>query len=101
MGSADGGRADAAVRAVSYPVPRASEARQTRQKMVLRPGGPAYEVVLDEVAVRRWSAPPQVLRPQLEYLVELLPITLTVTVRVLPVDARIAGYIVPRSAFSL
>ncbi|MGH3520536.1 MAG: Scr1 family TA system antitoxin-like transcriptional regulator [Haloechinothrix sp.] len=86
---------------MSYPVPRASEARQTRQKMVLRPGGPAYEVVLDEVAVRRWSAPPQVLRPQLEYLVELLPITLTVTVRVLPVDARIAGYIVPRSAFSL
>lgn len=82
-------------------VPRASEARQQRQKMVLRQGGPAYEVVLDEVAVRRWSAPPQILRQQLEYLVELLPSTPSVTVRVLPVDARIEGYVVPRSAFSL
>lgn len=86
---------------VSYTVPRAAEARQTRQKMVLRPGGPTYEVVLDEVAVRRWSAPPGVLRAQLEYLVEMVPATPAVTVRVLPVDARIAGYVVPRSAFSL
>lgn len=86
---------------VSYTVGRASEARQQRQKMVLRQGGPTYEVVLDEVAVRRWSAPPQVLRPQLEYLVKLLPTTSSVTLRVLPVDARIAGYQVPRSAFSL
>ena len=41
------------------------------------------------------------LRSQLEYLVELLPKTPSVTVRVLPVDARIDGYVVPRSAFSL
>jgi hypothetical protein len=51
----------------------------TRQRSdadaVLRQGGPAYDVVLDEFAVRRWSAPPQVLRRQLEYLVELLPAT--------------------------
>jgi transcriptional regulator with XRE-family HTH domain len=93
--------ADAETGPVTYTVPRASEARQTRQKMVLRQGGPSYEVVLDEVAVRRWSAPPDVLRAQLEYLVDLVVRTPAVTVRVLPVDARIAGYGVPRSAFSL
>jgi transcriptional regulator with XRE-family HTH domain len=93
--------ADAHFGPVSYTVPRAAEARQLRQKMVLRLGGPTYEVVLDEVAVRRWSAPPQILRRQLEYLVRLLPAMSAVTVRVLPVDARIEGYVVPRSAFSL
>lgn len=93
--------ADAHFGPVSYTVPRASQARQQRQKMVLRQGGPTYEVVLDEVAVRRWSAPPQILRRQLEYLVQLLPATPAVKLRVLPVDAKIEGYVVPRSAFSL
>jgi transcriptional regulator with XRE-family HTH domain len=76
--------------------------RAGRQRMLRRPGAPAYEVILDEGAVRRMTAPPDVLKAQLYHLTSVCnngqP---DVTLRVLPVDARIAGYAVPRSAFSI
>lgn len=79
---------------------RRVEARQSRQKMLLRPGGPSYEVVLDEVAIRRLPAPPEVVAAQLRRLIEMSDDP-DITLRILPVDARIAGYRVSRSAFSI
>src|SRR6266516_3649801 len=42
--------------------------RAGRQRMLRRPGAPAYEVIVDEVAVRRLSAPPEVFKKQLYHL---------------------------------
>lgn len=56
--------------------------------MLRRPDGPSYEVVLDEVALRRLSAPPEVMHAQIEALVTAASDP-KVTVRILPVDAVI------------
>lgn len=92
--------AESEIGPVTFQSERAVEARQTRQRMLRRPDGPSYEVVLDEIAVRRLAAPPVVVAAQLEHLVQVAGQP-GITVRVLPVEALIAGYVVPRSAFSL
>ena len=92
--------AGAAIGPVAGQTARAVEARQTRQKMLLRPGGPSYEVVLDEIAVRRLPAPPAVVAAQVRHLIELTDDP-DVTVRILPVDAVIRDYAMPRTAFSV
>lgn len=92
--------AESEIGPVNFLTQRAVEARQTRQRMLLRSGGPSYEVVLDEVALRRLPAPPEVVAAQITHLIELTADP-DVTVRILPVDARISGYVVPRSGFSL
>jgi transcriptional regulator with XRE-family HTH domain len=86
---------------LAAPAPSPQEmtirARAGRQRMLRRPGGPSYEVVLDEMIVRRETAPRRVLAEQLRALAT----TTVATVRVLPVSARIEAYSVPKSAFSL
>jgi transcriptional regulator with XRE-family HTH domain len=82
-------------------VERNIEARAVRQKMFHRPGGPEYEVILDELAIRRLSAPPEVMTAQLQHLVKIATSNPRTSVRVLTVDARIPSYEVPRSPFSL
>jgi transcriptional regulator with XRE-family HTH domain len=84
-----------------YTLAGVVEARIQRQRMLRRPNGPTYDVILDEVAVRRLTAPPNVMRAQLHELVKLTQNTGKITVRLLPVDAQIAGYLSPRSAFSV
>lgn len=39
--------------------------------MLTRPGGPRDEVVLDELAIRRPAAPPEVAAAQLDHLITL------------------------------
>jgi len=92
--------AESEIGPVTFQSQPAVEARQTRQRMLRRPDGPSYEVVLDEIAVRRLPAPPEVVAAQLEHLVAVAEEP-GITVRVLPVRSRIEGYVVPRSAFSL
>ncbi|MGI8307142.1 helix-turn-helix domain-containing protein [Saccharopolyspora hattusasensis] len=92
--------AGSALGSVTFSSERAVEARQTRQRMLRRPDGPSYEVVLDEVALRRLPAPPDVMVPQVEHLIAAASEE-KVTVRVLPVDATIDDYAIPRAAFSL
>jgi transcriptional regulator with XRE-family HTH domain len=75
--------------------------RMGRQRMFRRPGGPAYEAILDEVAVRRLCAPPEVVKKQLYHLATTVNGNPKVSVRVLPVDARIEGFAVPRCTFSI
>lgn len=92
--------AEAEIGPVSFQSERAVEARQTRQRMLRRPDGPSYEVVLDEIALRRISAPSEVVESQLQHLVACAREP-RITVRVLPVDAAIDGYVMPRSGFSV
>lgn len=91
---------EAEIGPVTFSSDLAVEARQTRQRMLRRPDGPSYEVVLDELAVRRLSAPPEVVVAQLQHLITAAKDP-RVTLRLLPVDAVIDGYVIPRSAFSL
>lgn len=76
-----------------------TQARVGRQRMLRRPGGPTYEVILDEVAVRRRTAPSEVFAEQLRRLADAG--SDRITVRVLAVDAEIEHYSVPKGAFSL
>jgi transcriptional regulator with XRE-family HTH domain len=90
LGSPDGRVAD-----------RAVEARNRRQRMLRRPDGPRYEVVIDELAVRRRAAPDDTVRAQLYHIAARVNSDPRTTVRVLPADAMIRDYSVPRSAFSI
>lgn len=80
---------------------KAVEARMGRQRMLRRPGGPTYEVILDELAIRRKAAPPEVVKAQLYHVAATVNGNPRFTMRVLPVDASIDGFSVPRSAFSI
>jgi transcriptional regulator with XRE-family HTH domain len=76
--------------------------RAGRQRNLRRPGGPSVEITVDEVAVHRHAAPASVMKRQLRHLVETIkggqP---NVTLRILPVEAKIRDFVVPRCAFSV
>jgi transcriptional regulator with XRE-family HTH domain len=72
-----------------------------RQRMLRRPGAPSYEVIIDEMAVRRLAAPPEVVKAQLYYLATTVNSDPRLSLRVLPIDARIACFTVPRCTFSV
>jgi transcriptional regulator with XRE-family HTH domain len=84
-----------------FDLEQAVEARQRRQQELHRDGGPAYQAVLDEAAVRRIAADPPVMEAQLTRLVELASADERVAIRVLPVDAIMAGYRLPYSPFGV
>ena len=75
--------------------------RAGRQRMLRRPGGPTLEVIIDEVAVHRLAAPPDVVKKQLYHLATVVNGAPKVTLRVLPVHARIKDFTVPRCTFSI
>lgn len=77
------------------------EARTARQRMLRRPGGPTYDVILDEVAVRRRAVPPETAKAQLYHLAARANGDAKTSLQVLPIDAKIEGYSVPRSTFSI
>jgi transcriptional regulator with XRE-family HTH domain len=93
--------ADRLAGAVTFNADKAADGRVGRQRMLRRPGGPSYEVIIDELAVRRATAPPEVLKAQLYHIAATVNGNAKITSRVLPVDASIAGFSVPRSAFSI
>jgi transcriptional regulator with XRE-family HTH domain len=84
-----------------YSSDKVIEARNQRQRMLRRPGGPSYDVIIDELAVRRVAAPPEVLKAQLYHVAARVNGEPKTSVQVLPIDAVIDGYAVPRSAFSI
>jgi transcriptional regulator with XRE-family HTH domain len=77
------------------------QARTARQRMLRRPGGPTYDVILDEVAVRRRAVPPETAKAQLYHLAARANGDAKTSLQVLPIDAKIEGYSVPRSTFSI
>jgi transcriptional regulator with XRE-family HTH domain len=80
---------------------RAMQARLARQQMLERPGGPRYQVVIDELAIRRPAAPAAVMVEQLRHIVEVAKSRTTVTVRVLPIAAVLPDNLIPRTAFGI
>ncbi len=93
--------AAAALEALDGTVEGLLAGRAGRQRMLRRPGAPAYEVIIDELAVRRLAAPPDVVKKQLFHLATAGNASPGISLRVLPVDARLDGYAVPRCAFSV
>ncbi|GGJ75340.1 transcriptional regulator [Pilimelia anulata] len=83
-----------------FQTERAVTCRRTRQQMIQRPGGPSYEVIIDELAIRRHTASPDLVAAQLEHIVAQARPQNSLCVRVLPLAARIGSHSVPRSAFS-
>jgi transcriptional regulator with XRE-family HTH domain len=75
--------------------------RSGRQRMLRRPGGPTLEVIMDELAVQRLAAPPDVVKKQLYHLATVTNAEQKITLRVLPVRARITDFTVPRCTFSI
>lgn len=69
--------------------------------MLRRPGGTTYEVIIDEVAVSRLAAPPEIVKKELYHLATTVNGDPKITLRVLPVHARIDSYAVPRCTFSI
>ncbi|GAA1883820.1 helix-turn-helix domain-containing protein [Asanoa iriomotensis] len=93
-------RANRGTRPEQFDPSRALEARAIRQRVLDRAAGPSYEVIIDELAIRRHAAPPEVVRAQLEHLAKVgLERKKRVTIRVLPLSASLPGHVVPGSAF--
>jgi transcriptional regulator with XRE-family HTH domain len=86
---------------VDYRPERMAEARLKRQRALLGPGGPTYEVILDEFVIRRLAVPASVMRAQLRHLIDTVSAEPRVTLVVLPYDAPIIGGLLPMSSFML
>jgi transcriptional regulator with XRE-family HTH domain len=75
--------------------------RMMRQRMFRRPGGPEYESIVDELAIRRLSSAPDVMKKSLYHMATLANDNPKIGLRVLPTDARIEGYASPPSSFTI
>jgi transcriptional regulator with XRE-family HTH domain len=93
--------ADATIEPVPVSADGVVAGNAGRQRMLRRPGGPALEVIVDEVAVDRLSAPPEVVKKQLYHLATTINGDHNVILRVLPVRARVEDFTVPRCTFSI
>lgn len=93
--------AEGVLRPLTFTVEGVLAGNLGRQRMLRRPGAPEYEVIIDEMAVRRQAAPSQVVKSQLLHLVETVHEDPKLSVRVLPIDATIEGFTVPRCTFSV
>ncbi|MEO3782288.1 DUF5753 domain-containing protein [Actinocorallia sp. B10E7] len=82
---------------ITYVPDRLMEARSKRQQTAFRLDGPTYEVILDEISIRRFSVPPAVMRAQLHHMVESIETHVKLTMRVLPVDIGRVPTLMPRS----
>jgi transcriptional regulator with XRE-family HTH domain len=95
------GEADRVAGAPSLNAEKAAAGRVGRQRMLRRPRGPDYEVILDALAITRLSVPPEVMKSQLYHIAATVNGSDRIVVRVLPIEAGIEGYGVPRSAYSI
>ncbi|MEV3923869.1 helix-turn-helix domain-containing protein [Actinomadura coerulea] len=86
---------------LDYVPERMAEARMRRQRELLRPDGPSYEIVLDECVVRRLAVPPLAMINQLRHMVDVVSAVERISVRVLLHDSRIPGGFLAKSSFYL
>ncbi|MCO6008289.1 helix-turn-helix transcriptional regulator [Actinoallomurus purpureus] len=86
---------------ITYIPERLVEARLQRQRTVLRPGGPEYEVILDEVGLRRFSVPPDVMYAQLHHVIKIAETHARVTVLVYPLVTGVTESLTPGGSFAL
>ncbi|MDL4820780.1 helix-turn-helix domain-containing protein [Actinomadura opuntiae] len=78
-----------------------TKARLRRQEEILRPDGPAYDFILDEVVLHRVIVPEEVLAAQVRHIVRAVTEVDHLNVRLLPVDVRTPGYPLPTVPFFL
>ncbi|MFA1551696.1 Scr1 family TA system antitoxin-like transcriptional regulator [Actinomadura chokoriensis] len=78
-----------------------TDARLQRVRTVFRPDGPKYEVVVDEVVIRRLTVPDDIMRAQLCHIIKTLDDEPLLALRILPVNARLVGTLLLRSTFTL
>jgi transcriptional regulator with XRE-family HTH domain len=69
-----------------FEVDRRVRLRMNRKKVLVEPGGPQFWAVIDEAALRRPFGGPEVMRDQLEHILEMSELP-NVTVQVLPFSA--------------
>jgi len=93
--------ADAAIEPVHVSADGVVAGNAGRQRMLRRPGGPTYEVIIDEVAVYRLTAPPEVVKKQLHHLATAVNGDPKAALRILPVRAIVEDFTVPRCTFSI
>jgi transcriptional regulator with XRE-family HTH domain len=93
--------AEGTLGAATFPADGVVSGNTGRQRMLRRPGGPTYEVILDELAIRRLTVPPDVFKKQLYHLAQMVNGDHKISLRVLPIEARIPAYTVPRCTFSM
>lgn len=75
--------------------------RQERQRILTRADQPVhYMAILDETVLRRRTAPPDVMREQIDHLLRAMSLE-RVTVRVLPFGAEPEHYAFPFTSFSI
>ncbi|GAB3988339.1 helix-turn-helix transcriptional regulator [Actinoallomurus acanthiterrae] len=86
---------------ITYIPERLVEARRQRQRTVLRQRGPEYEVILDEVGLRRFSVPPDVMYAQLHHVIKIAETQPRVTVRVFPLVTGMTDSLTPSGSFSV
>lgn len=82
---------------VSYVPERLVKARLQRQRAVLHADGPRYEVIIDEVGLRRYAAPPKIYVPQLRHIIAIAESGSRVSVRVFPLRTELTADLMPRS----
>ncbi|GAA2722971.1 helix-turn-helix transcriptional regulator [Actinocorallia aurantiaca] len=75
---------DKAEYAITYEPERMAEARLRRQETVFRNGGPSYEVIFDEVGLRRFNIDPAIMARQLRHIIHLARQHSQLTLLVLP-----------------
>ncbi|RKS69074.1 helix-turn-helix protein [Actinomadura pelletieri DSM 43383] len=92
---------DQSHRTLDYQPERMAEAREHRQRELLRPDGPSYETILDECVIHRLAVPPRVMIAQLRHMITTVSDDARITVRVLLHSARIPGGFLPKSSFYL
>lgn len=85
----------------AYKPERMVKARLERQRTALRPEGPTCDLILDEFLLRRLAVPAGIMSTQLNHLVKTVSAHPRLSLRVLPVDARIEGGFSAKSPFSI
>jgi transcriptional regulator with XRE-family HTH domain len=86
---------------LDYQSDRMAEARERRQRELLRPDGPAYEIILDQSVIHRLAVPAEAMAAQLWHMLSTVSDEERITVRVLMHDAPIPGGLLPQSSFHL
>ncbi|NEA27331.1 helix-turn-helix domain-containing protein [Actinomadura bangladeshensis] len=92
---------DESQKTLDYEPDRMAEARERRQRELLRAGGPAYEIILDESVIHRLAVPAEAMVAQLRHMIQTVSAEERITVQVLMHNARIPGGFLPKASFYL
>ena len=84
---------------VGWNVGAATLGRLERQRVFNDTGGPQFDVIAEEIALGRITAPPKVMANQLQHLIDVCTEHERVTLRVLPVGVEMLQPLLPSTTF--